>query len=57
MRNRCIKVLLLLSIGIMATPFLRFNNINIAEVTHIHCCVQLLQLALSFPQNTSAVSH
>ena len=35
MRNRCIKVLLLLSIGIMATPFLRFNNINIAEVTHI----------------------
>ena len=24
---------------------------------HLYCCVQLLQLALSFPRNTLAVSH
>ena len=35
MRNRCIKVMFLLIVGLMATPFLCFNSINIAEVTHI----------------------
>lgn len=35
MRNRCVKVLFLLIIGLMATPFLYFNDINYTEVTHI----------------------